>query len=562
MTFSFKTRHKNLNEMAAHPLDVLIIGGGITGAGIALQASAMGLRTGLVEMQDFAGGTSSRSTKLVHGGLRYLKQFEVEMVSTIAKERAVLHRNAPHVVEPQMMLLPIYEEKGASFTDFSGPIALDLYDALADVPPEWTHFFVNKEQVMEKEKALKADNLIKGGIYLDYTNDDARLTIEIVKKASELGALLVNYVKAENFLYNPDGSIMGAQVRDAESKESYNIRASVVVNATGPWADETKALHETSTENQESIFPTKGVHFVVDRERLPVNRPIYVDSGLQDERMIFIIPRHSKTYFGTTDTFYSGVSASPEVTQADVDYLLTAVNNRFPEANLTLDDIETSWAGLRPLVSTNETKETTEISRTHEIVVSDKGLITIAGGKLTDYRVMAEDVMNTIKKIKINTDERVIKNVDSRYIPLSGGSLPPGMSMQEYAKKVLQERKEKTISKEDILILTKLYGSNIEHVLSNENNKNHSSLPSELYLSLMYALEHEMVLTPIDFFLRRREYLLFDLETVRPFIQGVIQVMKEYFGWNEETTQERQDSLEKEIAHVELKTLKKLYRKI
>lgn len=548
--------------MATHPLDVLIIGGGITGAGIALQASAMGYRTGLVEMQDFAGGTSSRSTKLVHGGLRYLKQFEVEMVSTVAKERAVLHRNAPHIVEPQMMLLPIYEEKGASFTDFSGPIALDLYDALADVPPEWTHFFVNKEEVMKKEKALKTDTLIKGGVYLDYTNDDARLTIEIIKKASELGALLVNYVKAESFLTDSAGCIIGAQVRDKDSKESYRIRASIVVSATGPWADETKAMQETSTENQETIFPTKGVHFVVDHERLPVNRPIYVDSGLQDERMIFIIPRHSKTYFGTTDTFYSGVSTSPEVTQADVDYLLTAVNNRFPEANLTLDDIETSWAGLRPLVSTNEIKETTEISRTHEIVVSDKGLITIAGGKLTDYRVMAEDVMNTIKKIKINTDERVIKNVDSRYIPLSGGSLPPGMSMQEYAKKVLQERKEKTISKEDILILTKLYGSNIEHVLSNENNKNHSSLPSELYLSLMYALEHEMVLTPIDFFLRRREYMLFDLETMRPFIQEVIQVMKEYLGWNEETTQERRDFLEKEIAHVELKTLKKAYRKI
>ena len=222
---SFKTRRETLNKLTEEKLDLLIIGGGITGAGLALQAGAQELNTGLIEMQDFAAGTSSRSTKLVHGGLRYLKQFEVELVAAITKEREVIYQNAPHIVQPDRMLLPVYDEPGASFTEFSAEVALDLYDRLAEVENEWSHTLISKEEVLEDIPALKEEGLIKGGLYLDYINDDARLTIETLKKASELGTLLANYVKATAFLYDENNQINGVKAEDVITGETYEIKA-------------------------------------------------------------------------------------------------------------------------------------------------------------------------------------------------------------------------------------------------------------------------------------------------------------------------------------------------
>ena len=190
MKFSSKTRTEAIERLASEHLDLLIIGGGITGAGLALQAGAKDLNAGLIEMQDFAAGTSSRSTKLVHGGLRYLKQFEVELVAEILKERKVISNNAPHIVQPEKMLLPVYEEVGASFTAFSSDIALDLYDHLAEVDDTWSYNFISRDEVLKEAPGIKEDGLINGGLYLDYVNDDARLTIEIIKKAHELGTLI------------------------------------------------------------------------------------------------------------------------------------------------------------------------------------------------------------------------------------------------------------------------------------------------------------------------------------------------------------------------------------
>lgn len=560
MAFSSETRQVNLNNMQDAPLDVLIIGGGITGAGIALHSAAMGLRTGLVEMQDFSGGTSSRSTKLVHGGLRYLKQFEVEMVADVAKERAILHQNAPHIVKPQMMLLPVYDEPGASFTDFSAPVALDLYDELADVDPKYHHFFVSKEEVIRKEPALKKEGLIKGGIYLDYTNDDARLTIDIMKKAADLGALPVNYVKATRFLFHDDGTIKGMTVVDELNEQSYDVLASVVVNATGPWSDETRKMLGEDVFSPR-MYPTKGVHFVVDHERLPVRRPIYTDTGLDDNRMIFIIPRKNKTYFGTTDTFHEEAFVSPYVTEEDVTYLLKSINNRFPEANLSLEDIGSSWAGIRPLISEKDAQDPSDISRTHDVFVSDKGLVTIAGGKLTDYRIMAEDTMVPILNRLKQTSVSVGKQVDTHVFPLSGGELPEGMSIDQYAEKIAEKGEERGLSQEDALALAHWYGSNTDRVFDMDVSSLNAEMPLEAALSLAYALQHEMALTPLDFFLRRRDYLLFDMDQMNVLKTAVIQAMKSYLKWDDTTTEKWENQLDSEIKKAELYDLKDKKRK-
>lgn len=550
---SFETRKETLNKLTKEKLDVLIIGGGITGAGLALQAGAEDLNAGLLEMQDFAAGTSSRSTKLVHGGLRYLKQFEVELVADITKEREVIYQNAPHIVQPDRMLLPVYDEPGASFTDFSADIALELYDRLAGVDDEWKHTFISKEEVLEGTPGLKEEGLIKGGLYLDYINDDARLTIEILKKASEFGTLLANYVKVTDFLYEKD-QIIGVKAEDTLTGETYEIYASVVVNATGPWSDELR--NKQKNEDADRMYPTKGVHFVVDATKLPVKHTVYTDTGLEDERMIFIIPRGNKTYFGTTDTPYKGDLVEPGITEEDVEYLLEAVNNRFPDARLTFADIEAGWSGLRPLILERGAADASSISRTHDVFVSEAGLVTIAGGKLTDYRLMAQDTFEAIHAELAEKTGQEYSSVETRNIPLSGGDVPDHTKFKEYIEENIPKGVEIGLTEEQARELIDWYGTNIETVFSLIEEAKEIPLPLDLALSLVYALEYEGAMSPVDFFLRRTADLLFSTNEVEKWAPAVVNYMQEYFGWNEEERAQWVEELRETISNIQLNTLK------
>ncbi|WP_028274958.1 FAD-dependent oxidoreductase [Atopococcus tabaci] len=552
---SSQTRKENIEKMASGPLDVLIIGGGITGAGLALEAGAKKMHAGLVEMQDFAAGTSSRSTKLVHGGLRYLKQFEVELVADVAQERTVINQNAPHIVQPRKMLLPVYDEPGASFSAFSAEVALDLYDRLAKVEGEWRHSLITREEVLETEPSLKEEGLVKGGLYLDYLNDDARLTLEILKKASELGTLLANYVKAVAFLYDADGKITGVKAEDVLTGDQVDIQASVVVNATGPWSDEVRKKQRA--EESERMYPTKGVHLVVDSARLPVNRTIYTDTGLEDHRMIFVIPRKGKTYFGTTDTPYKGELKEPSITEEDIDYLLKAVNHRFPNANLTIDDIETGWAGLRPLIREEGSKDPSSISRGHEVFVSKDGLVTIAGGKLTDYRLMAEDTFPVIEKELKEKTGRTFETVDTRTITLSGGDVPKDQAFEEYVTDAVEKGMAIGLSEEDARELVEWYGTNAETVFQMKDRiDDKGRLPLNVSLALHYALEYEMALTPVDYFLRRTETLLFASERIDDLKEPVLDYMTRYFDWTEPEKDKWTSELEDAIRKTQLQYVK------
>lgn len=554
MQFSSKTRTEAIKKMSSEPLDLLIIGGGITGAGLALQAGAKDMTAGLIEMQDFAAGTSSRSTKLVHGGLRYLKQFEVELVSDIVKEREVINHNAPHIVKPEKMLLPVYEEEGASFTAFSADIALDLYDRLAEVNNKWSYNLISKDEVLKEAPTIKEEGLINGGLYLDYVNDDARLTIEILKKAHELGTLVTNYVKAIDFLYDNNGRIVGVLAKDLLSDETFEIHSTVVVNATGPWSDEIRNLQKVVEE--ERMYPTKGVHLVVDGEKLPVNRTVYTDTGLEDERMIFIIPRGNKTYFGTTDTPYDGDLIEPPITTEDVDYLLEAVNTRFPKSNLTMDDIETGWSGLRPLILEEGETDPSMISRGHDVFVSETGLVTIAGGKLTDYRLMAEDTFMTIEdELKMKTGTTYPEGATEN-IPLSGGDLPEGLTMEDYIQENVNIGIEIGLTEEQSKKMIRWYGTNSEIVFSLKDEIKGEELPLNLELALLYALEYESVITPVDFFLRRTDILLFSTEDLEHWKDIVVDYMADYLNWPAEEKEKQLKQLEETISHIQLKNLR------
>lgn len=542
MTFSAETRKQSLDHLKNNKLDILVIGGGITGAGIALHGAARGAAIGLIEMQDFAGGTSSRSTKLVHGGLRYLKQFDVELVADVAKERAVIGRNAPHIVQPDYMLMPVYDEPGASFNKFSAEVVLHLYDYLAEVDDKWAHYLKDSQDVLKDEPLLKEEDLLTGGYYLDYTNDDARLTIETIKKADELGARPVNYVKAVDFIYNDDQKINGVRAEDVLTGETFEIKADIVVNASGPWSDEVRSKLETHTEKK--MYPTKGVHFVVSHEKLAVNRTIYTDTGLEDDRMIFIIPRGSKTYFGTTDTPFEGPYEDPEITEADIEYLLKAVNQRFEQVDLTLADIESSWAGLRPLIKDEDNSDPSGISRGHEVFISDDGLLTIAGGKLTDYRGMAEDTFEAIDQIW-STRNTSFKIIDTKKIALSGGDIDS--SMPDFIASKREEGLKLGLEAGEADHLADWYGSNIDDVYALAEEAKELDLPLKDALQLLYGLKYEMIMSPEDFFGRRTDSLLFNIEKLKSLKGPVLSFMESELGWTPKEKEYWSKHISKEV---------------
>ena len=295
--YSFKDRESITKKLKETEFDVLIIGGGITGAGIALDAASRGMKTALIEKNDFASGTSSKSTKLIHGGLRYLKQFDFWLVKEVGTERAIVHKLAPHLVIPEKMILPLIE--GGTYGSWLTSIGLKVYDILASVEGDDKRKMLSKEKALEKESLLPEDILKGAGFYAEYRTDDARLTLEIIKTALNYDAQILNYVTAEDFIYEED-RVVGAKLTDTFSDEAYSIKAKYVVNAAGPWVDELRQINHSKIGKR--LHLTKGVHLVVAHEKLPVKQSVYFD--IPDGRMMFAIPRGKVTYFGTTDTNY------------------------------------------------------------------------------------------------------------------------------------------------------------------------------------------------------------------------------------------------------------------
>ncbi|MHA6482237.1 glycerol-3-phosphate dehydrogenase/oxidase [Paenibacillus sp. strain BS8-2] len=530
--FGAANRDGVLSAMEAGKLDVLVIGGGITGAGIALDAASRGLKVGLVEMQDFAAGTSSRSTKLVHGGLRYLKQLEIGVVAEVGKERAIVYENGPHVTTPEWMLLPLY--KGGTFGKFSTSIGLRVYDFLAGVKRGERRKMLSSSDTLAKEPLLKRDGMKGGGYYVEYRTDDARLTIEVMKKAVESGALAVNYVKAEKLRYDSNGTVCGAVVRDSIEESTYNLSAKYVINAAGPWVDDVREMD--GSKRGKTLRLTKGVHLVFDSGRFPLRQAVYFDTP--DGRMVFAIPRDGKTYFGTTDTNYSGDTAHPVTTVEDRDYLLTAANGMFPQLRLTADDVESSWAGLRPLIQ-QEGKSPSEVSRRDELFVSESGLLSIAGGKLTGYRKMAETVVDKVVSLMRGADQSIrIGASQTQFIPMSGGDVGGSEQFDSFVAGAVRDGATFGFGKEDAAYLARRYGSNVKGIFEDapkaKELASYYGLPLYMAAMLQYAMQHEMTVTPADFFIRRTGDLFFRINEVRAWKDQVIGAMESELGWSKE----------------------------
>lgn len=531
-----------LRTMASGKLDVLVIGGGITGAGIALDAASRGMKVGLVEMQDFAAGTSSRSTKLVHGGLRYLKQLEIGVVAEVGKERAIVYENGPHVTTPEWMLLPLY--KGGTFGKFSTSVGLRVYDFLAGVKRAERRKMLSPDEALGKEPLLKREGLKGGGYYVEYRTDDARLTIEVLKKAIETGALAANYTRAEKLMYDRNGVVIGAEVRDVIGGTTHQVSATYVINAAGPWVDEVREMD--GSKRGKTLRLTKGVHLVFDGGRFPLRQAVYFDTP--DGRMVFAIPRDGKTYFGTTDTNYSGDTAHPVMTVEDRDYLLAAANGMFPQLRLVPQDVESSWAGLRPLIQ-QEGKSPSEVSRKDELFVSESGLLSIAGGKLTGYRKMAESVVDKVVSLMKRKDPSCPFGASStRDIPMSGGDVGGSGQFESYVRSAAREGGRFGFGEKEAAFLARRYGSNVGRLFAEAEQARRLAdqfgLPLELAAMLHYAMRHEMAATPADFFVRRTGNLFFRMDEVRAWKEPVIRAMEQELGWSREQRDRYADELD------------------
>ncbi|MGW6300352.1 glycerol-3-phosphate dehydrogenase/oxidase [Peribacillus butanolivorans] len=543
MRFSNIYREETIELLKKEKFDVLVIGGGITGAGISLDATTRGMKVALVEMQDFAAGTSSRSTKLVHGGLRYLKQFEIKMVAEVGKEREIVYENGPHVTTPERMLLPMH--KGGTFGKFSTSIGLRVYDFLAGVKKSERRKMLSVSETLKMEPLVKKEGLKGGGHYVEYRTDDARLTIEVMKAAVDKGATPINYTKVEKLLYE-NGKVVGVQVNDILSGNQYEIYADKVINAAGPWVDSIR--EKDQSKKGKTLKLSKGVHVVIDQSKFPLKQAIYFDTP--DGRMIFAIPRAGKAYVGTTDTFYNGDPAVPTVTSEDRAYLLKAIGYMFPEVKVSDEDIESSWAGVRPLIL-EEGKDPSEISRKDEIWESDSGLITIAGGKLTGYRKMAKTTVDLVAGKLSQQTNRSYPNSITKKMPISGGDVGGSSNFSDYIQTHIQIGVDSGLTAKDSKELLAMYGSNaavLFNIAKSEGDvETRTGLPQKLFVQLQYALDHEMAATPVDFFFRRTGTLLFDIDLVQTHKSAVIKYMAEYFGWTESTKTERTNQLEQEI---------------
>lgn len=384
-----RSRSAQLGGLESERFDLAVVGGGITGAGVARDAARRGLRVALVEKNDFAAGTSSRSSKLIHGGLRYLAMGEVGLVRETARERRAVHQMAPHLAEPCWMLVPAHSR--ANLMKFRAGIT--TYEKLGAVEDADRNLSWDRDALAEQEPCLRRDEYPWACAYREYMTDDARLVLAVLRDAVGAGAQVASRLSVVDVIWEGrqvDGVVAACKV----SGDRVEIRADAVVNATGPWVERLARFEQEAATDR--LHPSKGVHVVVDAARLPVQNLVIMETP--DKRSVFVLPRGDSVAIGTTDTSYQGKRLLwPEIERSDVEYLLHPLKRYFDVEPLGLDDVVAAWSGVRPLVA-QKGKEATEISRKEEVWVGTGGMITIAGGKLTGFRTMAMTVLDFVAK--------------------------------------------------------------------------------------------------------------------------------------------------------------------
>ena len=487
--------------------DFIVIGGGATGTGTAVEAASRGYSVLLLEQSDFAKGTSSRSTKLIHGGVRYLQQGNVSLVLEALKERGLLIKNAPHLVHNLPFIVPTYDWWEGPFYG----VGLKLYDMLAGKHGFGSSKILSKEETLRHIPNVETEGLRGGVIYYDGQFDDARLVVNLAETADRLGASIINYIKVTGFLKS-GGMINGVTAADQETGKEYNLKARAVVNAGGVFADTLRIEDDKNAEPM--IKPSQGVHIILDKSFLPGDSAIMVPHT-DDGRILFAIPWENRVLVGTTDTPVDKISLEPRPFKSEIEFILSTAS-RYLERDPSIGDIKSIFAGLRPLVSGGGNENTAAISREHTVVISRSGLITIAGGKWTTYRKMAEETVDHAVQVA----QLEYKPSVSSELPIHGADLEPGIE-EEF----------------------KIYGS--DSVLLKELIKESPEYDEVIHSSfkirkgeIIWAARHEAARTVEDFLARRTRMLLLDAKAsmeAAPLVASLMaRELKKSIDWEKE----------------------------
>lgn len=507
--FSFQTRKNNIEKMKDERFDLLIIGGGITGAGVARDAAMRGLKVALVEANDFAFGTSSRSSKLVHGGIRYLENYEFHLVFEALSERAKLFQNAPHLVHPLRFMIPLFENSRVS--SFKMGLGMMLYDALALFQTPEMHEKLTKIETLQRMPIVRGSDLVGSFVYSDGYMDDDRLVHETMRSANEAGACVANYVEVTKAYYSQN-HVTGVQVRDKNNQNLFDIECDHVISTVGPWTDLVGA--KLVDDWKKILRPTKGVHITLHKDRLNLSSAV-VMAAQKSSRIVFAIPRHEMIIIGTTDTDFQDAPEKAKVTADDIAYLLRVTNEYFPGAKITENDILSTYVGVRPLVKDGSDIEG-KTSREHTILSDPRGFTFVAGGKYTTYRLMSEQIVDRALK-SFPIEKRLSLNRCDTNKPLNYWTTPTNYEQALYEAK---DSKEK--------FLAQRYGMEAFQILSESD-----AAFSVWQLEAKQAIQHTMCLNLVDFYVRRVPLMLGYRNHGLQFLDEILEVFKAEMGWND-----------------------------
>ena len=514
--------------------DLVVIGGGITGCGVARDAARRGLKVAVIEGKDVAFGTSSRSSKLIHGGLRYLEQRQIGLVWEAVNERRILRKIAPHLVNEQGFLFPVYTTSPIKLWFLKA--GLWVYEALVLFRVHKIHSSFGVKKTAAIEPLLTTEGLNGTPLYWDCTTDDARLTLETALDARANGAEVATYRNVEGFVREGDsgkGRIAGVEVKDNQTGERFVVKGRCIVNATGPWSDRTRALFGLQGKK---LRPTKGIHVVVDAKRLPIRYAVVLHHP-DDGRILFAVPWGNRTYIGTTDTDFQGDPAQVAATSQDVNYLLRSCSHFFPKAQLVREDIIATWAGLRPLVSTGAEKES-DVSREHEIFEEHEGFLTIAGGKITTYRRMSAEVVDRCLEVLAKcggAPNLQPSNTDTS--PLPGAVGWSSSDDHEAMAKKAMAAAQGAIDSDTAQHLVNQYGAcGVElaaGLVGNEASCARLSPDRPEVLGVVdWAVKREFAETLCDVMIRRTQFFFKDTDQGLGFVAQVAGRMADLLGWD------------------------------
>jgi glycerol-3-phosphate dehydrogenase len=533
-------RRAALARLADEHFDVLVIGGGITGAGVALDAASRGLRTALVERDDFASGTSSKSSKLVHGGLRYLQQKEFVLVYENLAERQRLLDNAPHLVRPLPFLIPLFGKQGVvnKTVVHAYSTALWLYDLTGGLRIGKLHKRVSREEAVAHVPTIDTRRLVAGFLYYDAQTDDARLTLAIARTATvDFGVAAVNHTGVSTLLKDDRGLVSGARLDNG-----IEVRARAVVNAAGVWSDDVRALDEG--RHPQTIRPAKGIHLTVPWARVRCDIAAVIPVR-HDGRSIFVVPWGDRVYIGTTDTDYDGPLENPACTPDDVAYLLDAVNAFLVEP-LSQDDVLGTWAGLRPLVRDAKSEKTADLSRRHAVGRSASGVITVTGGKLTTYRKMAADAVDEAVAVLGQSGRSRMRRSRTKRLALRGAHGTDGLRAAGAAARL-------GTSDEVLEHLVGRYGGEARTLLAMvaaQPALAEPLVPTLPYLKAeaIYAVRYEMATTVDDVLARRTRARLLARDASADVALDVARLVAPELGWTDAEAESQAASYRDAVA--------------